>query len=297
MTLPELKHILEGALLAHGNTLSITDMQGLFEQAQVDDYPIPGRRDIVAALESLSDDLSGRGIELVNVASGYRLQVRTTLMPWVSRLWDEKPPRYSRALLETLALIAYRQPVTRGDIEEVRGVSVSTGIIKTLMERGWVKIVGHRDVPGRPSLFATTPAFLDYFGLKALDELPTLMAIQELGDAHQQLNIDRMNNTDTPLQADVDVSDNNEADATAGSLVENDVLDATAAELEAADVLVRQVETNLFGESATDGSRPKRFGDLIDRLTAVSDDAEEHANNLPDTPHHEAAGHSKSEKE
>lgn len=167
---PPLKAIVEGALLAAGGPLTLDSLAGLFAE---DDQP-PSRDEVSAAIAALEEDYRSRGIELAQVAGGYRIQVRRECAPWVARLWDEKPPRYSRALLETLALIAYRQPITRGEIEDIRGVSVSTNIVKTLMEREWIRVVGHRDVPGRPSLFATTRKFLDYFGLRSLNELPTL---------------------------------------------------------------------------------------------------------------------------
>jgi len=178
---PALKNIVEGALLAAGGPLTLESLASLFAE----DEPAPTREDLTAALTALEADYRDRGIELAQVAGGFRIQVRKACAPWVARLWDEKPPRYSRALLETLALIAYRQPITRGEIEEIRGVAVSTNIVKTLLEREWVRVVGHRDVPGRPALYATTRKFLDYFGLKTLNELPTLAELRNpdsLGD-------------------------------------------------------------------------------------------------------------------
>lgn len=178
---PSLKSIVEGALLAAGGPLTPETLLGLFER----DEETPTREALMAALATLAEDYQDRGIELAQVAGGYRIQVRKDCAPWIARLWDEKPPRYSRALLETLALIAYRQPITRGEIEDIRGVAVSTHIVKTLLEREWVRVVGHRDVPGRPSLYATTRKFLDYFGLKSLNELPTLAELRDpefLGD-------------------------------------------------------------------------------------------------------------------
>ena len=180
----ELKNIVEAALLAAGRPLSIEAIQALFPEIEC-----PDRNQLRAALEELSSDYAGRGIEVAEVASGWRIQVRENCSPWVSRLWEERPARYSRALLETLALIAYRQPITRGEIEDIRGVSVSTNIIKTLMEREWVRVVGHRDVPGRPSLYGTTRDFLDYFGLKSLDELPTLAELRDLDEINRELDL------------------------------------------------------------------------------------------------------------
>ena len=183
MSEPTLKQILEGAILAADSPLGIDQLSQLF----VSD--VPDRSAIAAALDEISEDCQGRGFELKQVASGYRFQVRHELGEWVSRLWEERPPRYSRALLETLALIAYRQPITRGDIEEIRGVSVSTNIMRSLMEREWIRIVGHRDVPGRPAIYATTRNFLDYFNLKSLEELPTLSEIRDLDKVNEELDL------------------------------------------------------------------------------------------------------------
>jgi segregation and condensation protein B len=191
----QLRKILEGALLAAGHPLSLARLQTLFEPADkaADDdtlHPeVPGKDIIQAALEGIQADCEDRGFQLKEVASGWRFQVCETTAPWVNRLWDEKPQRYSRALLETLALIAYRQPITRGDIEEIRGVAVSSHIIKTLVEREWVKVVGHRDVPGRPSLYATTRQFLDYFNVKNLEDLPTLGEIRDLDELNKELDL------------------------------------------------------------------------------------------------------------
>jgi segregation and condensation protein B len=175
MPLPPLKMILEAALLAAAEPLSVERLLALFEEGQR-----PAREAVRAALQELARDYEGRGVELVEVASGFRVQVRQAFAPWVSRLWEERAARYSRALLETLALIAYRQPITRGEIEEVRGVSVSSTLVKTLLERGWIKVLGHREVPGRPALYGTTRAFLDYFNLKSLGELPPLAELRDL---------------------------------------------------------------------------------------------------------------------
>jgi segregation and condensation protein B len=170
----DLKWIVEGALFAAGGALTLDQLLGLFGEDER-----PERADVLAAIESLAVDYQGRAIEIAQVAGGWRVQVRATVAPWVARLWDEKPVRYSRALLETLALIAYRQPITRGEIEDIRGVAVSTQIVKTLTEREWVRVVGHRDVPGRPALYATTRRFLDYFGLRSLNDLPPLSEIRD----------------------------------------------------------------------------------------------------------------------
>jgi segregation and condensation protein B len=185
MQIEQLKPIIEAALMAASQPLSVTQLGELFvEEDEVD------REAIARALEALAEDCGGRGIELKEVASGFRYQVRQDVHPWVSRMWTEKPSRYSRALLETLALIAYRQPITRPEIEQIRGVVVSSNIIKTLEEREWIRVVGHRDVPGKPALFGTTRAFLDYFNLKSLDELPPLSEIRDLEDPQLRLDQD-----------------------------------------------------------------------------------------------------------
>ena len=180
-----LVQILEGALLAAGEPLSVQRMALLFEENER-----PSKDDIRAAIKTVEERCEDRGYELVQVASGYRFQVRQNLSTWVGRLWQERPARYSRALMETLSLIAYRQPITRGEIEEIRGVAVSTNIIKTLLEREWVRVVGHRDVPGRPAMYATTRQFLDYFNLKSLDQLPPLAEIKELDNLSGELALE-----------------------------------------------------------------------------------------------------------
>jgi len=180
-----LERILEAVLLAAGQPLSHAQLVSLFN----DDERPPGG-EISRALEKLGNDCAKRGVELKKVASGYRFQVRQEYNEWVSRLWKERPQRYSRALLETIALIAYRQPITRAEIEAVRGVSVSTNIIRTLQEREWIRVVGHRDVPGKPALFGTTHAFLDSFGLQNLDDLPTLAEIRDMESLVPELQFD-----------------------------------------------------------------------------------------------------------
>lgn len=177
-----LKKIIEGALFASGQPLTIEQLGALFDEGDR-----PDNATLRATLEALMQDYEGRGIELREVASGFRFQVRHETGAWVSRLWEEKASRYSRALLETLALIAYRQPITRSEIEEIRGVSVSSHIIKTLLEREWIRVAGHRDVPGRPALFATTREFLDNFSLKSLSELPSLAEIRDLERINEEL--------------------------------------------------------------------------------------------------------------
>jgi len=181
----KLERILEAMLLAAGQPLSNAQLASLF----TDEERPPGG-EISRALEKIGNDYAKRGVELKKVASGYRFQVRQDINEWVSRLWKERPQRYSRALLETIALIAYRQPITRAEIEAVRGVSVSTNIIRTLQEREWIRVVGHRDVPGKPALFGTTHAFLDSFGLQNLDDLPTLAEIRDMESLVPELQFD-----------------------------------------------------------------------------------------------------------
>ena len=177
-----LRNLIEAALLAAGSPLPVTELTRLFDEGM---RPTP--QAVRAALEVLAADYQGRGIELQETASGFRIQVRRELAGQISRLWPERAARYSRALLETLALIAYRQPITRAEIEAVRGVAVNPNIIRTVIERNWVRVVGHRDVPGHPELLGTTREFLDYFGLRALDELPPLAELKAVGDINLQL--------------------------------------------------------------------------------------------------------------
>jgi segregation and condensation protein B len=182
MSEQSLSQVLEAVLLAAGRPVSVEQMLELFEEHQR-----PTAEEVAVALAELAEHTADRACELREVASGWRLQVRPQFADVVSRLWQERPSRYSRALLETLALIAYRQPITRGEIEDIRGVTVSTTIMRTLHERNWVRVVGHREVPGRPELLGTTREFLDYFGLKSLDDLPTLAELRDLDDIKVQL--------------------------------------------------------------------------------------------------------------
>jgi segregation and condensation protein B len=168
----QLKHVIEAALLAAGRPLDMNELRALFGESDP-----PSRDDLRSALAALEEDYRERGIVLHEVAGGFRIQVRSSMTPWLASLWDERAPRYSRALMETLAIIAYRQPVTRGDVEDIRGVVVSTPIIQALESRGWIDVVGHRDTPGRPALYATTRTFLDDLGLRSLEELPPLEEI------------------------------------------------------------------------------------------------------------------------
>ena len=173
-----LQQIIESLILASDKALSEAQLISFF-----DDEERPTLSDFRQAIYQLQQSCEDRGFDLVQVASGYQFQVKSDNTKWVSRLWEEKPAKYSRALFETLALVSYRQPITRGEIEQIRGVSVSSSIFRTLDDRGWIRVVGHRDVPGKPALYATTKQFLDYFGLKSLDELPSLPEIMNLDDA------------------------------------------------------------------------------------------------------------------
>lgn len=241
---PPLEHILEAALMAFGSPLSLERMKELFDEDEQ-----PSTSELKQAIVDLQTHLNTRGIEVVEVASGYRLQVRSRLAPWVAKLWDERPQRYSRALLETLSLIAYRQPITRGDIEDVRGVTVSSSIIKTLLDRDWVRVVGHRDVPGRPAMYATTKAFLDYFNLSNLEELPSLMAIRDLDDTNRKLQLGDNANVkqETPssyaFKSDEEVAERGE-----------EVLKETEQDLQAAKAIADGVEERLAQLNADDQS-------------------------------------------
>lgn len=184
MEVTEIKYFVEAALLAAGRPLNIDQLKALFEGASA-----PEKSQIREALQSLADDYKPRGITVSEVASGFRMQVKSSMAERLSKLWEERPPRYSRALFETLALIAYRQPMTRGEIEEIRGVSVSSNIIRSLLEREWIRVVGHRDVPGRPAMFGTTRQFLDYFDLKKLEDLPPLADLSDWETLRVQLNL------------------------------------------------------------------------------------------------------------
>lgn len=181
---PELKNIIEAALLTAGEPLTIERMLAMFPEGAR-----PAREQIHEVLDALAHECEGRGIELRQIDRAYRFQTRVKYADWIARLSEERPPRYSRALLETLAIIAYRQPVTRGEIEDIRGVAVSSEIVKTLLEREWVRQVGQRDVPGRPALYGTTRGFLEYFNLKSLDELPPLSALRDIEEVARQLDM------------------------------------------------------------------------------------------------------------
>jgi segregation and condensation protein B len=218
MSDPKLKNVVEAALLAAGRPLDVEQLRELF-----DEFERPESAAVRAAVEELIADYAGRGVEVKEVASGYRVQIRDECSRAVSRLWQERPRRYSRALLETLALIAYRQPITRGEIEDIRGVQVNPDIIRTVLERSWVRVIGHRDVPGRPELLATTREFLDYFGLKSLDDLPTLTQLRDVETLGVQLEFAATR--ETPAVETLDAADADAGDGSAGAGADDEVAD------------------------------------------------------------------------
>jgi segregation and condensation protein B len=214
------KNVVEASLLAAGRPLTAEDLASVFDER---DGSIAD--EVQHAIATLTEEYETRGLELKEVSSGYRIQIRAAVAQPVARLWQERPAKYSRALLETLALIAYRQPITRGEIEQIRGVAVNPNIIKTLHERNWIRVVGHRDVPGKPELLGSTREFLDYFGLKKLDDLPTLAQLKELEDLRVQLTLP---GADPEVLADGDIAPHADAAADADAQAQTDA-DADAA--------------------------------------------------------------------
>jgi len=207
----QIKKIVEAALMAVDKPLTLAHLHALFAN---EEEPVE-RPQVKDALNELQADYENRGVSVVEVASGYRVQIDQEVAPWISMLFEERPPKYTRALLETLALVAYRQPITRSEIEEVRGVSVSTNIIKTLLEREWVRVVGHKEVPGRPAMYATTKEFLDYFNLRRIDELPPLSELKDLDSIAQEAGIEAVGETEMPPEQgdDTEAKDDSESDA------------------------------------------------------------------------------------
>ena len=271
MAAPEkLKNIIEAALLAAGGPLSLDMMLTLFL-----DEEQPEKKELREVLDQLKQDYEGRGIEVVEVGSGWRIQVVEEVSLWVSRLWTERAPRYSRALMETLALIAYRQPITRGDIEDIRGVSVSTNIIKTLLEREWVRVVGTRDVPGKPSLYGTTREFLDYFNLKTLDELPPLAEIRDLDEINRSLDLndtDRASDDNLPSAESADEAIAADSDDGEERVTIDEELAGDDERIEDIDALYEAL-----GEVNTDFTMDPETGaqdDAIDQDAAISTDDE-----------------------
>lgn len=239
----EIKFFIEAALLAAGRPLNAGQLRDLF-----DGRSAPDKGEIRQAIATLNEEYEPRGIMIAEVASGFRIQVKAAMADRLKKLWEERPPRYSRALFETLALVAYRQPITRGEIEEVRGVSVSSNIIRTLMERDWVRIVGHRDVPGRPAMFGTTRAFLDYFGLRKLDDLPPLADLADWESLRVQLNLPEVDDTD---EVSVPPADATEPAAANDGEADRDV-EALAEEGDALPVLPVGIEDADEGAESSD---------------------------------------------
>ncbi|MGC1548189.1 MAG: SMC-Scp complex subunit ScpB [Rhodanobacter sp.] len=311
MQIEQLKPIIEAALLAASQPLTVAQLGELFvEDDEVD------REQITKALELLGEDCAGRGVELKEVASGFRYQVRQEVHPWISRMWTERPSRYSRALLETLALIAYRQPITRPEIEQIRGVVVSSNIIKTMEEREWIRVVGHRDVPGKPALFGTTRAFLDYFNLKSLDELPPLSEIRDMEDPQMrfeqdplparvirdlpidpdEIETDEVDPSDSNIDSDRDVTDTDEIDPLSESegqdshqATSNDETTDTPAE---ADAEAAHEVTHNASEPA-----PADTEALAETTHATADEAADRANADHDATEHGSTDHSTAEQD
>ena len=250
------KQIIEGLLMAAGKPLPMSKIAEVFE-----DRERPEPEELKAVLKEIEQDCEARGFELKQVASGYRFQVKQQFSEWVGKLWEEKPQRYSRALLETISIIAYRQPITRGEIEKIRGVAVSTNIIRTLMEREWVRVVGHRDVPGRPAMYATTREFLDYFNLRSLEELPPLADVKELEDLEPELSLE----DDAPESRVLEFPSAEDMEA------EFDVLDEE--EERAAAIGTRPIEEILgLQEEEPEEERDDDFNDDVDAAPSETGD-------------------------
>ena len=268
-----INRIVEAALLAANQPLALAQLHALFPE----DAPAPPGS-VEAAIEHLREACADRGVELVEVASGFRYQVKADVHGWVARLWTERKTKYTRATLETLALIAYRQPITRGEIEQVRGVAVSSNIIQALEEREWIRVVGHRDVPGRPALYGTTRGFLDYFGLKRLDELPPLSELKDIGELEPQLPLDP---DQAPAQAGIAGADQDHAqdqdDDADRAPADDDGLAANDADAGTAG----QVDTDAHAALDT-GDRAEAAGDHDEHPTSTAPGADD-ASSDPET--------------
>lgn len=222
MRLEKIAKIVEAVLLANAKPMSLDQLLEIFDEQER-----PARSVLKEVLAMVATACEDRGFELQLIASGYRFQVRQEYAHWVGKLWDEKPTRYSRALLETLALIAYRQPITRGDIEDIRGVAVSSNIIRTLVDREWIRVVGHKDVPGRPAMYATTKVFLDYFNMASLDQLPPLSEIRDLEEIGREIEARFVSGIEaelSPAPAEHDKSANEQIDATGEVVPSEEIL-------------------------------------------------------------------------
>jgi len=280
----QIKYFVEAALLASGQPLSVDQLQKLFDADSM-----PEKAQIRQAISNLLEDYAERGITIKEVASGFRVQVESDMVQRLQRLWEERPPRYSRALFETLALVAYRQPVTRGEIEESRGVTVSANIIRSLLEREWVRVVGHRDVPGRPEMFGTTRQFLDYFGLKKLEDLPPLAEVSDWESLRVQLNLPAVDEEQataeiTELPVAALLAEEPEAD-TSGDIVEADQAvkagnddDAAEAAFAAEDVVV-ETEAEAHSVPIDDGEGSEAHDE---RVVADAEAGPEPADVAPD---------------
>lgn len=268
-----LKTIIEAGLLAAGEPLSLERLLGLFPEEEQ-----PDRDALHQALEDIAADCEGRSLELKEVGSGFRLQVRADLAPWVSRLWEERPARYSRALLETLALIAYRQPITRAEIEDIRGVSVSSSIVRTLQEREWVRVVGHRDVPGKPAMYATTRQFLDYFNLKSLDQLPPLAELRDIDSIEGQFGF--AERTDPDSADDAESAEPSKADD--DTHAEYPALDEALAAGDSDDAAEDEGEIAAAGVSAQ-AADPEHTEDLPEEAVASTPEANTESVDAGDT--------------
>ena len=269
----QLKNIIEAVLMSAEKPLKVNDIEILF----AGDNDMPTRDEIRKTLKLLVEDYESRGFELKEVASGFRLQVRQDYSQWIGRLWEEKPARYTRALLETIALIAYRQPITRGEIEEVRGVSVSSNIIKTLMEREWIKVLGHKDVPGKPALYGTTKEFLDYFNLKSLEDLPSLAEIKDLDQIHQELDLDIDNTEPVDEQGEAGSNDDEPGSAQADDDQADQGKDSGTVAVEADADVVESVAEEGHAESSTTATGAEKTDEdpAVNRLAMEADVAEQ----------------------
>ncbi len=274
MSQERLVQLLEAAMMAYGKPMSLDKMLQLFDEDKQ-----PSTAELKAALAVLEQQCADRGVELKEVASGYRYQSKQEYAEWISRLWEEKAPRYSRALLETLALVAYRQPVTRSEIEDVRGVSVSSHIVKTLLERDWIRVVGHRDVPGRPALYATTKEFLDYFNLKKLEDLPSLSEIRDLDNINVELDLEQTGDASDESQISTTVNQtSNENASDVERAIDSDGDSDTAnknveVELERADPSVLE-DTEEFEETVVSEEREVSQEIIAEYESSKATDAE-----------------------
>lgn len=271
-TTPEqLQNIIEAALMVAGRPLKVADMQKLFDETDQ-----PSTQEIRLAIAALSERYSASAIYLQEVANGFQFQTKTEYSPWLSKLWEERPPRYSRAFLETLALIAYRQPITRAEVEEIRGVAVNSNIIKTLLEREWIKEIGYKDVPGKPALLGTTKAFLDHFNLKSLDQLPTLAEIKDLDsqEAKLQVQLELTQNEETGETAAETTTENESATNESNTDITSEATESvelteviseeiieTLVETDSSDIIEATLEANL--ETATEEEDADRMSDKI----------------------------------